>query len=160
MIISGNVGIGTADPGSYRLKVQGDANLTVNLKVDGGGAFGGYSPSATHKVTTPTLYAEQAQIGNPTGGLKGSGSLNTSQLCLEGVCYSSWGAIGGSSGWTDDGASVRLTTAGDKVGIGTAGPGTSLHVRKDVAGIYTGLFTGTNDYGVYIGKRDADTWGT
>lgn len=36
----------------------------------------------------------------------------------------------GSGGWTDDGAVVHLTTATDKVGIGTTNPTELLHVHK------------------------------
>lgn len=35
---------------------------------------------------------------------------------------------GGGSGWTDDGSVVRLTTASDKIGIGTATPANMVHI--------------------------------
>lgn|GEM_PF-1855520 len=124
-VTQGNVGIGTANPG-YKFDVVGDA------KISGGGAFGGYNPSVTHRVTTPTLYAEQAQIGNPAGGLMGAGKINASGVCIEGVCQTSWSGIGGTSGWTDDGAAVRLTAISDNVGIGTTNPGAKLEVAGQV----------------------------
>src|SRR3990167_10954025 len=36
------------------------------------------------------------------------------------------------TGWTDDGATVRLTTVGDSVGIGTTSPDEKLEVVGDV----------------------------
>ena len=113
----GNVGIGTIVP-NYKLDVSGD------LRISEGGAFGGYTPSATHKLTTPTLYAEQAQVGNPDGGLKGAGSINASNVCIAGDCKSSWpvssgGTVTGvtanapvaSSGGTDPVISMAAATA-------------------------------------------------
>ena len=38
------------------------------------------------------------------------------------------------SGWVDDGATVRLRTGADKVGIGTTAPETALHVQSNSAG--------------------------
>jgi hypothetical protein len=75
---------------SNSISLTGSADLTVA----DGGAFGGYVPSGTHKVTTPTLYAEQAQIGAATGGLKGVGTINAAQLCINGTCQSSWPSVG------------------------------------------------------------------
>ncbi len=108
-------------------------DVNGNVMLIGSLAAGGYEPSDTYAITTPTLYAEQAQIGNPTGGLKGAGSINASQVCIDGSCRSTWSAIGGESGWTDDGTVVRLTTASDNVGIGTTAPGAKLHI----ADVYT-----------------------
>jgi hypothetical protein len=39
---------------------------------------------------------------------------------------------GGGSGWLDDGTVVRLETAGDSVGIGTASPTEKLHVEGNI----------------------------
>jgi hypothetical protein len=44
-------------------------------------------------------------------------------------------ATSSASGWTDDGTVVRLTTASDNVGIGTAAPGTNkLNITNDTTG--------------------------
>ena len=147
---TGNVGIGTTGPG-YKLEVAGDA------KVTGGIAAGGYNPIATHQVTTPTFYTDQGQVGGATGGLKGPGKFNAVELCIQGDCRSSWSAIGGTSGWTDDGASVRLTTIGDNVGIGTTGPSTKLEMFgvlrvQGPAASYGGW--GTGGWAVEIGRDD------
>jgi hypothetical protein len=48
-----------------------------------------------------------------------------------GIVAPSWissTTMASASGWTDDGDTVRLTTASDKVGIGTTAPSTSLHI--------------------------------
>lgn len=55
-------------------------------------------------------------------------------------------------GWTDDGTVVRLTTATDQVGIGTATPGagTKVEIDASVGGFSTGL-TVTNGASVFTG---------
>ncbi|MBI3660141.1 hypothetical protein HY230_06680 [Candidatus Acetothermia bacterium] len=58
---------------------------------------------------------------------------NPDNLSSEGDCRNSWsgtggGGGGGISGWVDDGAIVRLATASDSVGIGTASPGAKLDI--------------------------------
>ncbi|MBI3459573.1 tail fiber domain-containing protein [Candidatus Acetothermia bacterium] len=57
---------------------------------------------------------------------------NPDNLTSEGDCRSSWpgpGVGGGtSSGWTDDGTIVRLSTATDNVGVGTTSPGSKFTV--------------------------------
>ncbi len=64
------------------------------------------------------------------------GDIKGDRLCIEEDCRDTWGAIGGESGWTDDGAVVRLTTASDQVGVGTASPssGIKLTVQEDSSG--------------------------
>ncbi|MCX6791377.1 MAG: hypothetical protein NTV62_04310 [Candidatus Gribaldobacteria bacterium] len=130
---SGNVGVGSGTAPAYKLDVAGDTRIT------GGAGFGGYNPSVTHKVTTPTLYSEQVQIGNAIGLLKGVGTLNAVQLCIQGDCKGAWpssgtGTIGGSG--TDnyiprfngtstlENSSIYQTDAGN-VGIGTITPTTN-----------------------------------
>lgn len=84
----------------------GDTNdiiqIQSDLKVGDSGAFGNYDPSATHKVTTPTFYGEQAQIGGATGGLKGAGALNAVQLCIQGNCKGTdWGTVAATRTYVD-----------------------------------------------------------
>ena len=81
----------TSDSGSTVLAASGNLTATGDVKAGAGIAAGGYNPSVTHKVTTPTFYAEQAQIGGATGGLKGAGTLNAGQLCINGNCKTAWG---------------------------------------------------------------------
>ncbi|UCC43470.1 MAG: hypothetical protein JSU65_10035, partial [Candidatus Zixiibacteriota bacterium] len=86
------------------------------------------------------------------------------------------GMSGGANGWVDDGATVRLETAGDEVGIGTSSPDAKLHV--DASQIHAGRFesnTGMGDsavlhaeftgsgemdaIAVYGSSTPADFWG-
>ena len=55
-----------------------------------------------------------------------------------------WASTGTAGGWTDDGTIVRLTEAGEKVGIGTTTPGEKLSVVGNISasGI---LYDGTNN---------------
>jgi len=62
----------------------------------------------------------------PTEKLDVSGRVKGTELCIGADCRNTWPVGGG--GWTDDGASVRLTTSTDKVGIGTTTPGSELEV--------------------------------
>ena len=43
-----------------------------------------------------------------------------------------WSEITGANGWIDDGSTVRLETAGDLVGIGTATPQSQLHMTGNL----------------------------
>ncbi|MDP2907973.1 MAG: tail fiber domain-containing protein [Nanoarchaeota archaeon] len=51
-----------------------------------------------------------------------SGTVDAWQLTINGS------AVGAVSGWTDDGAIVRLSTSTDSVGIGTSSPGATLEI--------------------------------
>ncbi|MFA6145736.1 MAG: hypothetical protein WC697_00180 [Patescibacteria group bacterium] len=165
LLSTGNVGIGTTIPG-YKLDVTGDA------KISGGGAFGGYVPSTTHKVTTPTLYAEQAQIGDPTGGLKGAGSINASNVCIEGVCKDTWGAIAEDNDWSGAGTGkMYATSITDSVGIGVTNPEAKLQVQSgnialvgaSYSGIYNtnSIYMADNQYYDYTDSRyEASSTGT
>ncbi|MDP1709312.1 MAG: hypothetical protein Q8L21_00285, partial [Candidatus Komeilibacteria bacterium] len=97
-----------------------------NFEVKNNAAFGNYAVDATKAITTPTFYSEQAQIGAATGGLKGAGTLNSVQLCIQGDCRSSWGAVGSASGWTNAGYVLYVTDITERVAIG----GTSSQVAQ------------------------------
>jgi len=58
-------------------------------------------------------------------------------------------ASAGAGGWTDDGTDVRLTTATDQVGIGTASPGTKLEVEVADSENLGGLLIDFNETGSY-----------
>jgi len=50
------------------------------------------------------------------------------------------GTAGSAGGWTDDGAVVRLSTASDKVGIGTTTPSAALQVTGNDGVVFEGAF--------------------
>src|SRR3989344_3439206 len=57
------------------------------------------------------------------GGKASFGSLNVSGTStISNLTVSTCAGCGGDSGWTDDGATVRLTTLSDRVAIGTTSP--------------------------------------
>ena len=58
-------------------------------------------------------------------------------------------ASAGAGGWTDDGTDVRLTTATDQVGIGTASPGTKLEIEVADSENLGGLLIDFNETGNY-----------
>lgn len=78
------------------------------------------------------------------------GVLTSSKWCTTNgtqvICTSD--APTSSSGWTDDGTVVSLTTNTDKVGIGTTTLSEELHVKDTVGQIYLqGIFQGTTSSG-------------
>jgi hypothetical protein len=81
---------------------------------------------------------------NSTGNITRINNVSTNWPAVQGTASTvltndgtgnlSWAASGASaSGWTDDGAVVRLTTAGDRVGIGTATPDTKIDIDGDIS---------------------------
>jgi hypothetical protein len=60
-------------------------------------------------------------------------------------------AAPGTSGWTDDGATVRLTTAGDNVGIGTSTTSAKTHISNTAnqPGLRIDSSDGTNALEIY-----------
>lgn len=68
-------------------------------------------------------------------GISACTNATTNKLYWDGtnsrlVCGTDQTSAGG--GWTDDGATVRLTTSTDSVGIGTASPSEKLHVAGHI----------------------------
>lgn len=118
----------------------GTVNLSNDIKVADGGAFGGFDPDATYKVTTPSLftqslydsgglYADQILVGAATGSYQGTGKVNARELCINGSCKSDWtdsGIGAGPGGWTDVGATVQLTASTDIVSLGQTLNSTNL----------------------------------
>ena len=84
-------------------------------------------------TTNPAQKLDVAGTIQLTGFKLPTGATNGYVLTSDAAGVGTWQAApggGGSGGWTDDGAAVRLTTDTDSVGIGTSTPGTKL----DVAG--------------------------
>ena len=116
------------------------------IRAEGGLAGGSYNPDATHLVTTPTLYAEQGQVGGATGGLKGVGTMNAVQLCIQGDCRANWAAASPTPSLqavTDVGATTNrdISTgsigAGVYVSAGNSGNRVRLGELNSRGGLYT-----------------------
>ncbi|KKW16841.1 MAG: hypothetical protein UY56_C0009G0005 [Parcubacteria group bacterium GW2011_GWA1_50_14] len=96
--------------------MRGDGSIVVRnalntadamvIRNDGSGYFSSYVKIGTTAITTPAAgmirWTGTNFEGNYTGAAGG------------------WASLGGGSGWTDDGAIVRLSLASDNVGIGAA----------------------------------------
>jgi hypothetical protein len=79
-----------------------------------------------------SLPSSDTRIGPPSAGRRhqawrAAGAV----VCLSALCASTFAAAP-SSGWTDDGTVVRLTTSSDDVGIGTDAPSEKLEVSGNV----------------------------
>ncbi len=131
-----NIGIGVASPSKKldvagTLGVSGDIYMVNNksIRIDSNNhtnlIFGNYNGD-NGAFTYGGTYNLNLSV---------EGDVKANRFCIgDSNCKSTWSEIGGSSGWTDDGIVVRLTTAGDNVGIGTPAPGAKLDVNG------TGLF--------------------
>lgn len=69
----------------------------------------------TEEDLDPSVYPNQIKVTNGTLTDNGDGTASLA-------------TGGGASGWTDDGANVRLTTSTDNVGIGTTSPTNKLSI--------------------------------
>ncbi|MBI4457837.1 hypothetical protein HY633_02640, partial [Candidatus Uhrbacteria bacterium] len=102
---SGNVGVGTSSPGQ-----------TFTVGAD------------TFQVNSS---GNLVKVNNVAYSWPGSQGAASTSLVNDGAGNLSWSSVGPSSagGWTDDGATVRLSTASDFVGIGTTSPDGKLSLR-------------------------------
>jgi hypothetical protein len=95
------------------------ATTLASLNVSGGASAASLTVSGATSLAS--LLVANASISND---FEVSGTASVSQLFIAGTAFSPASA----GGWTDDGSVVRLTTAGDNVGIGTANVSSKLEV--------------------------------
>ena len=83
-------------------------------------------------------------------------------MTTDGNGHLSWNSPAGASGWSDDGSAVRLNTATDNVGIGTATPHTKLELNGSGANTYLTIDVGadpsSNSSGIAIAENAAPRW--
>ena len=178
---TGNVGIGSATPGQA-LDVQGtvkatafsgDGSALTGISaggwVDGGASITTTTTTDTVGIGTTTVADGILQIGGDNvaigiGGTNnnatGAGELYVKgDLEVDGTIYGDGSGISGlsSGGWTDNGASIILTTTADQVAIGTTTPvaGYALTVLGGIAGTGGSAVTSFTGGNVGIGTTTA-----
>jgi len=121
-------------------------NSALRLVGHGGGI------EFTDKSLNVRLSVSEAGVVNVASG--GALQVNSVDVCLSDGTNCQATAPAGSDGWTDDGAVVRLTTAGDNVGIGTTAPGYKLDVSGDSRSTGT-IYANANGAKYFQGGDDA-----
>jgi hypothetical protein len=123
-IPSGSLFVGATGPSAAEIfRVVGDARIEGKLTVTGA-----IDPTSVLLSSGTALFFESNNgntapvSGAATGRIRYNNTTGTWQISTQGGAYVDIGAVT-PSGWTDDGTVVRLTTASDNVGIGTAAPG-------------------------------------
>ena len=146
----GNVGIGTTDPGAYKLNVNGTAKL---------GALTGTTATFSGDVKAAQFYTGYDWTTRSGGINIGNQGLTTGAVSFyDGVLASSASIYRDSSSVFFVGARGGTTTAGiaiatdGNVGIGTTGPGEKLDVRGEVY-----ILTGSTSVRTLSGILKADT---
>lgn len=119
---AGLVGIGTIAP-DVLLHVNGAVQLGDPSTTTGSLAFAHASVAFTSTFTQSGAATASASYTLPVDdGTSGQ------VLATDGAGLLSWASTSSAGGWTDDGATVRLTSIGDSVGIGTTAPASRLDV--------------------------------
>jgi hypothetical protein len=158
----GNVGIGTSTPDTFaRLHLYGSGGFGQDIQTTTNdwtrlrfisptrtwGFFldsqtGGLIPTGSFGLFDYTanlfrmVFHTNGNVGigqnNPGFRLDVAGSVNSSGLCLNGVCKTDWSQIGGSSSQWANGANNSINYVAGSVGIGIPSPAFSLDINGGV----------------------------
>jgi hypothetical protein len=151
-------------PLDFGSSVLGVAEVWLEVAVRRGKSQEAYTVLSPRQKLTSTPYAIFAQqerwslIGVPVGFV-GKTDKDTVTDVTKVPGDEKAAAQAGSSGWTDTGSVVRLTTATDTVSIGTASPGKKLSVNGEIETSYAGIYFGgaNRDYNFGVGARQSDS---
>src|SRR3989338_8941568 len=124
---TGGIGIGIATTTGGVVESTSNAivggflnvNSTGTSTFQGGITAGGFDSSEGLNITGSSIRLTSGATSTFDNGISLSGGCFR---LIDGSCAISSGQAQSASGWTDDGTIVRLTTASDQVGIGTANP--------------------------------------
>lgn len=141
------VGIGTFTP------VAGAA-LTVNGSIAGSGSGAMTITNGNVGIGTSTALSTLLFVSSTGGTVSSAGAGDVyiqNDLEVDGTVYMgscSGAGCAGSSGWTDGGTQVILSTTTDSVGIGTSNPGVALDVNGSSAANISSRVKNTNSSGL------------
>ena len=138
---AGNVGIGNAGPGAYKLDVTGQINASAGLCI-GGDCKTSWSQSGIGSTQWSTsgsnIYYNAGNVGLGNNGsgsykLNVTGQVNASTgFCIGGDCKTSWSQVGNFSQWNTLAGGLSIGTTGSgQVGIGVTSTLAKLHVKAD-----------------------------
>jgi len=140
LAVQNKIGIGTTSP-TVPLHVEGNAYINGDLEVTG--EIDPVSVTYLPQSTPPTGAEGKLYYDDSADELK----------LYDGSDWQSLGGSGGANGWVDDGTVVRLETATDNVGIGTASP----RAKLDVCGDFR---VGNSTRFMYVEDTPVDSWFT
>jgi hypothetical protein len=125
---TGNVGIGTSNPGAYRFNVQGgDANFSANVNV-GSAITAGTSVTANSVVNTPAI----RPLSDSTSALKIQNAAGTATI-------------------------LNIDTTNNYLGINTTSPQTALDVNGSTSRSYNATYRTYNNVYGYRDSGNPDT---
>ncbi len=144
---AGNVGIGTASPGS-KLDVAGDISVSAGSSYRFADNASEYLRAAwgigIHGDATHPVYVPDAAL--VLGTTPSGGSYTPGAICFGSDCKTAWSQVGGSQ-WTTNGTSIYYNSG--NVGIGSTNPATPLQVygaSYSETAKWQGIFGGSEAY--------------